>query len=95
MLVLTRKNGQKLMIGDNIEIVIIESYNNSVKIGIKAPKEVSVYREEVYNEVKKMNKNSHNASFSDIDKLQEILKEKKNETDTKLKSVTTKVKLHG
>jgi len=95
VLVLTRKNGQKLMIGDDIEIVIIESSNNSVKIGINAPKNVSVYREEIYNEIKNINKTSNDAAnFDAIDLLMDILKNPKTTTTSaKLNSVTTKVKI--
>lgn len=56
MLILTRKVNQKLIINDDIEIVILESYKNSVKIGVKAPSNVQIYREEIYNEIKKSNK---------------------------------------
>ena len=56
MLILTRKVNQKLIINDNIEVVILESYKNSVKIGVNAPSNVQIYREEIYNEIKKSNK---------------------------------------
>ena len=55
MLILTRKTNQKLIINDSIEVVILESYKNMVKIGVKAPHNVTVYREEIYNEIKKAN----------------------------------------
>ena len=51
MLILTRKVNQKLIINDNIEIVVLESYNNAVKIGVNAPSDVQIYREEIYNEI--------------------------------------------
>lgn len=60
MLILTRKVNQKLIINDDIEIVILESYKNSVKIGVKAPNNVQIYREEIYNEIKKSNKQAFN-----------------------------------
>ena len=66
MLVLTRKKGQKLIIGNNIEIVILESEFNSVKIGVSAPKNISVYREEIYLEIKKANEMS---KMTDLDSL--------------------------
>ena len=56
MLILTRKINQKLIINDNIEVVILESCKNSVKIGVNAPNNVQIYREEIYNEIKKSNK---------------------------------------
>lgn len=55
MLVLSRKTGQKLIINDNIEIVVIETRGEFVRLGIKAPKEVTIYREEIYEEIKQAN----------------------------------------
>ena len=69
MLILTRKTNQKLIINDNIEIVILESYKNTVKIGVNAPSDVQIYREEIYNEIKKSNKQ---AQVSDIDAISKL-----------------------
>ena len=69
MLIVTRKVNQKLIINDNIEIVILESYKNSVKIGVNAPNNVQIYREEIYNEIKKSNKQANSA---DIDTISHI-----------------------
>ena len=69
MLILTRKVNQKLIINDNIEVVILESYKNSVKIGVNAPNNVQIYREEVYNEIKKSNKQSIISNIDEISKL--------------------------
>ena len=69
MLILTRKVNQKLIINDNIEVVILESYKNSVKIGVNAPNNVQIYREEVYNEIKKSNKQSIISYIDEISKL--------------------------
>lgn len=55
MLVLTRKTGQKLIIANNIEITVLETKGEAVKIGIDAPKHISIYREEIYEEIKKAN----------------------------------------
>lgn len=63
MLVLTRKTGQKLIINDNIEVVILETKGESVKIGVKAPKDVTIYREEIYEEIKKANKQSGSSAL--------------------------------
>ena len=51
MLVLTRKNGETIKIGDDIEITIVSAKNDQVKIGIKAPKNVEVYRKEIYDQI--------------------------------------------
>lgn len=69
MLILTRKINQKLIINDNIEIVILESYKNTVKIGVNAPNNVQIYREEIYNEIKKSNKQAQNNDLDAISKL--------------------------
>lgn len=55
MLVLTRKTGQKLIIANDIEITILETKGEAVKIGIQAPRHIAVYREEIYEEIKKAN----------------------------------------
>ena len=69
MLILTRKVNQKLIINDNIEVVILESYKNTVKIGVNAPSDIQIYREEVYNEIKKSNKQAHHI---DVDAISTI-----------------------
>lgn len=69
MLILSRKVNQKLIINDNIEIVILESYKNSVKIGVNAPSNVQIFREEVYNEIKKSNKQAPSVDIDAISKL--------------------------
>jgi carbon storage regulator len=52
MLVLSRKTNQSIMIGDEIEITVLSVSGEKVRLGIKAPREVPVYRDEVYNEVR-------------------------------------------
>lgn len=52
MLTLTRKVGESIRIGDDIEIVVKEIRRNQVRIGIVAPREVPIYREEVYESMK-------------------------------------------
>ena len=55
MLILTRKAGQNLVIGDNIIIKILEIKGDAVKIGVEAPKEVAVNRQEVYEAIRQAN----------------------------------------
>jgi carbon storage regulator len=55
MLILTRKTGESIMIGDAIEIQVVELKGDQVKIGINAPKNVKVYRKEVYDAIQKEN----------------------------------------
>lgn len=56
MLIITRKKGQSFMIGDDIEITISKLEDGSVKLGIEAPKDVTILRKELYEEIKKENK---------------------------------------
>lgn len=63
MLVITRKKGESLMIGDDIEITISKIEDGSVKIGINAPKNVSILRKELYDQVKDENKQAMNINM--------------------------------
>ena len=51
MLVLSRKTNQSIMIGDEIEITVLSVAGDKVRLGIKAPREIPVYRDEVYSQV--------------------------------------------
>ncbi len=52
MLILTRKIGESLLIGDDVEITVLSIRGSQVKLGVKAPKEISVHREEIYQRIK-------------------------------------------
>lgn len=52
MLILTRRLGEKLMIGDDIMIIVLGIKGNQVRIGVEAPKEVEVHREEIYERIR-------------------------------------------
>ncbi len=73
MLVLSRKKDQVIMLGDNIEITIIEIQGDQVRIGINAPKNVSIYRKELFIEIQEENKK---AASSGMVQLNNILKGK-------------------
>lgn len=75
MLVLSRKNGQKIIINDNIEITIIESKFDNCKIAINAPKDIKIYREEVYKQIQNSNQMSNKASVDAIDSLTTLVSE--------------------
>jgi len=57
MLVLSRKIGEIINIGDDIEVTILASNKGQVRVGIEAPKEVSVHREEIYDLIQKSKEN--------------------------------------
>ncbi|MGG1518939.1 carbon storage regulator CsrA [Paenibacillus oryzisoli] len=56
MLVLARKKGESIMIGDQIEVVILGGDGDNVRVGIRAPKHVEVYRKELYQQIQESNK---------------------------------------
>lgn len=53
MLILTRRIGETLMVGDNVSITVLGVKGNQVRIGVNAPKEVSVHREEIYQRIQR------------------------------------------
>lgn len=55
MLVLARKLNESIMIGDDIEVVVIDIKGDQVKLGINAPRKVTVHRKEIYQEIKQEN----------------------------------------
>ena len=78
MLVLTRRHNESIMIGDSVEVIVVEVKGDQVKLGIRAPKNIKVHRKEVYLAIQKEN---INASKSVVDKIGEIggIFKKKNE----------------
>ena len=66
MLALTRKKGEALVINNNVEVTILEIRGDQVKIGISAPKDVPIYRKEVYLQIQKENEASINANSFEV-----------------------------
>ena len=83
MLVITRKNGQKIMINDNIEITIVDAKNGTCKIAIKADKDVKIYREEIYLQIKLANLIGTNTNISAAESVSNLIKEGSNLNDKK------------
>lgn len=71
MLALTRKKGEALVLNHNIEVTVLEIRGDQVKLGIKAPKQVPIYRKEVYDQIQKENEAA--ASVADLAALKQLL----------------------
>lgn len=61
MLALSRKENESVMIGNDIEVTILEIKSDQVKLGIKAPRSVSIYREEIYLQIQQANREAAEA----------------------------------
>lgn len=81
MLVLSRKKGESIMIGHDIELIVIDVDGEQVKLGIQAPKHVRVYRKEVYRSIQESNKEASAAKLSLKDLIQMNQKMKKSTDD--------------
>lgn len=77
MLILSRNKGQKIMINDNIVLSVIEINGDQVRIGIEAPPDVMIYREEIYEAIKQQNQHAieFNTDIQDI--LKQVANQKK------------------
>ena len=71
MLALSRKQGESIVIGNNIEITVLEAKGDQVKIGISAPKSVPVYRKEIYAQIQEENRES--VANLDVESFKKLL----------------------
>jgi carbon storage regulator len=73
MLVLTRKTGEGIIIGDDIKITVVELKGGGVRIGIDAPREMKIHRQEVFDRIKQENKEAIQWDIADLNELSTIL----------------------
>lgn len=66
MLILTRKLGEKINIGDDITVTLLEIKGKQVKLGIEAPRNVEIHRQEIYEKIREENIGSSDVSDSDL-----------------------------
>jgi carbon storage regulator len=69
MLVVSRKINQSIMIGDNIEVVMLDSHDGIVKIGINAPRDIKVYRKEIFDEIRDENNRALEIDMNAVKKI--------------------------
>lgn len=72
MLALSRKKGEALIINNDVELTVLEVKGEQVKLGINAPKDVSIYRKEVYDQIQEANKEASNVAG--VEELANLLK---------------------
>ena len=72
MLVLTRKVGESILIGDDIEVTVTMIDQNKVKIGIKSPPQIPIYREELYRKIQQENRNAASVGKNELDDMLEL-----------------------
>ncbi|WP_305784888.1 carbon storage regulator CsrA [Symbioplanes lichenis] len=77
MLVLTRRAGESVMIGDDVVITVLEARGDVIRLGIQAPRDVQVHREEVYRELRDVNREAASPDDAAVRALTEMLEEKK------------------
>jgi len=73
MLVLTRKVGEGIIIGDDIKLTIVEVKGGSIRIGIDAPRDKKIHRQEVYDRILEQNRAATSWSLDDLSVLSNIL----------------------
>lgn len=79
MLILTRKSGEGIRIGDSITIKVIEIRGNQVRLGVEAPKNIMVHRDEIYTLIRQENELAAQSSPSTVDVLTTIWQQHKGE----------------
>lgn len=76
MLVLSRRIDESIMIGENIEVKVIDIKGETIKLGIEAPRSVPVHRKEIFEEIKRENVKAADVRTSDLEGIGELMKKK-------------------
>ena len=80
MLILTRKPGESLYIGDSVKVTIVEIKGHQIRVGIDAPSDLRIYREEIYLQILEENRQAATSSEAGLEGLAEVWKEKRFDT---------------
>jgi carbon storage regulator len=73
VLVLTRRAGQSIMIGHDIVVTVLEVRGDQIRLGIRAPREIDVHREEVFRQLQQANRSSASPNLEALEKLGSIV----------------------
>lgn len=73
MLVLTRKVGEGILIGEDVKIVVLENQDGKIRLGIEAPRDRKIYRQEVYERICRENREASKWDVSKLDVLESLL----------------------
>jgi carbon storage regulator len=73
MLILTRKLGQSVTIGDDIKVTVLDIHGRQVRLGITAPHKITVHREEIYQKIQEENKRAAMANSNDLEQAKKLI----------------------
>jgi len=73
MLILTRKQGESVAIGDEIQVTVVEIQGKQVKLGVRAPREVAVHRQEIYEKIQQENIRASQVDDFDLSEIKQAL----------------------
>ncbi|MBU1487334.1 carbon storage regulator CsrA [bacterium] len=76
MLVLARKRDQSIVIGDDVEVIIVDVHGDQVKLGITAPRHIPVHRKEIYEEIQRENIRAAQSKAVELPKLDKMFKKR-------------------
>jgi carbon storage regulator len=74
MLILTRKSGERVTIGDHVRVTVLEIKGKQVRLGIEAPPETRVHREEIFEKIQRENRQAARSSIKDLETLKSLWK---------------------
>lgn len=73
MLILTRKQGESVAIGDEIQVTVVEIQGKQVKLGVRAPREIAVHRQEIYEKIQQENIRASQVDDFDLSEIKQAL----------------------
>jgi len=76
VLVLARKRDQSIVIGDDVEVIIVDVHGDQVKLGITAPRHIPVHRKEIYEEIQRENIRAAQSKAEGLEKLDKMFKKR-------------------